>query len=212
MRIMARESGRIMSVASVDASNSTASEKRSALKSPGDTAKEGIRSTSESAGIDLLTSLRTRATPAGKAKTSEKRSVNTANYQAFRRLCDRLVDELEQADDYLVDGRLSDEGAGMIVEVEQILDELYRVSWGSRECLKRVVVAIRSQINNVQWKTVHVCFMQDIARLLRNTYQVDDSLIKECYKIISGYRLDVFRGTITATEVRKKYRIVEDES
>ncbi len=83
---------------------------------------------------------------------------------------------------------------------------------GARECLKRVIVAIRSQINNIQWTTDHVSFMQDIARLLRNTYQIDESFIEECYKMISGYGLEVFRGTITETEVRKRYRIVEVES
>ena len=209
---MARESGTIMSVASVDASNGTDSEKRSALKSqPGDTSKERIR-TSESAGIDLLARLRPEATRAGSSKESRKRPAGKANYQAFRRLCERLVAELERAEDYLIDGRFSEEGVGMILEVQQILDELYRVPWGNRECLKRVVVAIRSQINNIQWTTDHACFMQDVARLLRNTYQIDDSFLKECYKMISGYGLDVFRGTITETEVRKRYRIVEVES
>jgi len=133
----------------------------------------------------------------------------SAPYQDFRRICDELLAEARRADDYLVDGRMSDTGMEIVVEVEQLLDKLYRSTWGTKECLKRIVIAISSQINNVQWTQAHVGFLKDIFLLLRNSYLIDDSLVGECLKLIREHGLEVFRGSIAETEVRKKYRIVE---
>jgi len=121
------------------------------------------------------------------------------------------VAEIKRADDYLVDGSVSETGMEVVVEVEQLLDELYQTRWGKKECLKRIVVTINSQINNVRWTQAHVEFLKDILVLLRNSYLIDDSLIEECYKLIKEHGLDAFRGTISDAEVRKKYRIVEIE-
>lgn len=210
---MLEGSGGLISAASVDASNSTFGEARSALKSrAGDDSRDRLRVTSEPAGLDALAGLRPSATTVGRAASPRTRPSKSGVYQSYRRLCARLVAELERADDYLVDGGLSDEGMEVVVEVEQILEELYRVPWGKHECLKRVVVAIESQIKNAQWTVDHVCFLQDIARFLQNTYQIDDAFVRKCYDMMAGYGLDVFRGTVAETEVRKKYRIVEDRS
>ncbi len=117
--------------------------------------------------------------------------------------------EVKRASDYLVEGTMSDMGMEVVVEVEQILDELYRNTWGTNECLKRIVVAIGSQIYNVRWTAAHVGFLKDVVRLLRISYLIDESLVAECLKLIRDHRLEVFRGSIAETEVRTRYRIVE---
>ena len=108
-----------------------------------------------------------------------------------------------------MDGRLSDTGMEVVVEAEQLLDKLYVNTWGERECLKRIVLAIGSQIYNVQWTQAHVAFLKDVVGLLQISYHIDDSLVEECLKLIRVHGLEVFRGTIAETEVRKKYRIME---
>ncbi len=97
----------------------------------------------------------------------------------------------------------------VVVEVEHLLDELYANGSGKHECLKRIVVAIGSQLYNVQWTSAHVTFLQDVANLLHTSYLIDDSLVSECLKLIKSHDLELFRATVAETEVRKKYRITE---
>lgn len=168
------------------------------------------RSTAETAGMDLLPPAWPSGVHVPVSRPRTKVLLQGENYGAFRRTCDRLAAELRRVDDYLKDGVLCDEGMEVVVEVEQILDDLYRVDYGQRECLKRIVVAINSQINNIRWTASHSGFLRDTALMLRNSYLVDDSLVKECYALIKRYGLDPFRGTVSESPVLKRYRIVEE--
>ena len=80
--------------------------------------------------------------------------------EAFRRICDELLLEAKRADDFLVDGLLIDTGMEVVVEVEAILDTLYGIKWGKNECLKCVVLAIGSQVNNTHWTQSHIGFLE----------------------------------------------------
>jgi hypothetical protein len=193
------------------ASSIPASHSRPAIKSrPVANAWDNGRPTSEATSLGPPLAFRRsdggepdRETP-GPAKA-------TASYKDFRRICDDLFAEAKRAQIYLLDGKLSDTGMEVVVEVEELLDRLYANAWGQDESLKRIVVAIGSQLNNVDWTDAHVGFLKNVVSLLRNSYLIDDSLVTECLELIREHGLEVFRGTVTETEVRKKYRIAEVE-
>ncbi len=174
-------------------------------------ASERGRPTSGPTSLELIPETRRPASSRAEIHPPRRRVADPAVYRDYRKICDELMAELKRADEYLADGMMSDMGMEVVVEVEQLLDKLYRCRWGEKECLKRVVVAISSQINNVRWTEAHIEFLKDIVLLLRNSYLVDDSLVRECYRLIRAHGLEAFRGTIAETEVRKKYRIVEVE-
>ena len=132
-------------------------------------------------------------------------------YDGYRQLCLDLEAEVARADGYLVGGKMSDEGLEVVVEVGSILDRLYQCKWGNNEYLQRVVVAIYSQVNNVEWTAAHVAFLRGIARILRITYVVNERVIDECYDLIEQNGLEPFRGSVTETGGQKRYRIVEVE-
>ena len=130
-------------------------------------------------------------------------------YALFRQLCDDLVSEVDAINDFLVDGEVTEEGLGAVVEIEHLLDRLYDCNWGKDEILQRAVVAVQSQVNNAQWTTRHVEFLRDVLRFLRPRYVLGEDTIDECYEIIEKHGLDPFRGTVSEPEVLKRYRIVE---
>ncbi len=202
--------GSIFLAKTEDAGNKSVSESRPALKSHTvDRPWESSRPTSGATSPDLAPEVRRSDASRPGTRAPHGTASESASYQDFRRICDELLVEVKRADDYVVDGRLSDTGMEVVVEVERLLDKLYGSTWGTKECLKRIVLAIGSQIYNVQWTQAHVGFLKDVVRLLRISYLVDDSLVEECLKLIRVHGLEVFRGTIAETEVRKKYRIAE---
>src|SRR5262249_48358788 len=83
----------------------------------------------------------------GDRETQRPREIAAA-YREFRQLADRLVEEVEKLDEHLKGGIVADEGLEAIVEIEQLLEGLYDCSFSEDESLKRVIVAIESQINN----------------------------------------------------------------
>ena len=130
-------------------------------------------------------------------------------YALFRRICDDLTSEVNSLNDFLVDGKVAEEGSGTVVEIEYLLERLYDCNWGGDEILQRAVVAIQSQVNNAHWTTRHVEFFRDVLRFLRARYVLSESTIDECYEMIEKHGLDPFRGTLSEPEVVKRYRIVE---
>lgn len=130
-------------------------------------------------------------------------------YALFRRICDDLVSEVDAISDFVVDGKVTEEGLGAVVEIEHLLDRLYGCNWGQDEILQRAVVAIQSQVNNAHWTTRHVEFLTDVLRFLRARYVLSESTIDECYVMIEKHGLDPFRGTVSEPEVVKRYRIIE---
>ena len=71
-----------------------------------------------------------------------------------------LRGELQRAEDFLVDGKFTEAGLEVIVEVEHLLERLYECPWGEGECLKRVAVAVQAQVNNAWWTQSHVDFLR----------------------------------------------------
>ena len=93
--------------------------------------------------------------------------------------------------------------------MEQLLRDLYKCPWGKDECLKRIVVALRSQIGNAVWTRSHVAFLDEALRLVRGRYVVDESAVREVMSLVTRHGLDKYRGTISEPAVRKRYKIVE---
>ena len=170
---------------------------------------ESIGVISEPAGLPI-------PTPDRKVHRERSRKPSTSNisrrhdsYPAFRRLCDDLLEELKAIDSFFVGDTVSDEGAGIVIEVEELLERLYACPHGHGESLKKVVVALQSQVNNAQWDSRHVGFLRDAIKNLRVRYLVDDSAVDACYELMKVHHLDEFRGTISEPQVVKRYRIEE---
>ncbi len=134
---------------------------------------------------------------------------DVAAHQVFLQLCDGLVEELGKIDAFFIDDEVSDEGTEVVAEVEAILEELYDCPYGQGESLKRVVVAVQSQVNNARWDRRHVEFLRDVFCFLRVHYLLDETSVKTCYDFMRARGLDSFRGTISEPRVVKRYRIQE---
>ena len=130
-------------------------------------------------------------------------------YRIFRRLCDDIFNELRRIDAFIIEEKVSDEGAEVVTEIEALLERLYDCGYGQGESLKRAVVAVQSQVNNARWDRRHVEFLREFVRYLRVRYLVDEAAVNVCYEIMKAQGLDPFRGTICEPSVLKRYRIEE---
>jgi hypothetical protein len=125
-----------------------------AIKSPASIAYDEWKkreSNSASSILDWAPATSSVLPPIRVSKLKKRPIRDEATYEEYRRICEALVLEVGQAYQYLVGDSMDENGVGVVVEVEQLLDRLYRCEWGAPECLKRVVVAIWSQTNNVRW-------------------------------------------------------------
>jgi hypothetical protein len=147
----------------------------------------------------------------GQARKSTVAEVPTdaASYKKFRGLCDRIIEELQNIPRFLHGDVVTDEGAEVVAEVEALLEELYDCPHGQGEALKRVVVAIQSQVNNVQWEKTHADFLMEVFTFLRVRYLIDESVVAACYDTMKEHGLDPFRGSVAESLVVKRYRIEE---
>jgi hypothetical protein len=146
----------------------------------------------------------------GKGNSSTRQPPReSTSYPVYRRLCDETFKELERIDAFIVEGEVSDEGMEVVAEVEALLEQLYACPYGQGESLKRVVVALQSQVNNARWDRRHIDFLRDVVRYLRVRYLVDEATVGACYDMMKAHGLDEFRGTIGAPWVVKRYRIEE---
>lgn len=164
------------------------------------------RSVSGTASLHVVPSKRQESTP-WKAKAAAEPSRDASSYSDFRRICDAILEELTWLADFLVDGQVSDEGGESTVEIEELLERLYALRYGSGEFLKRVVVALQSQIINAIWETRHVEYLTEAMRYLRLRYVVDEETVSRCYEMMKAYELDPLRGTIGSPRVARRYRI-----
>jgi hypothetical protein len=119
--------------------------------------------------------------------------------QQFSQICERVLQELDDLDaaDYLADGKVSDEGAGVVAEIGSLLEQLFDCPFGEGESLKSVVVAIQSQTNNADWTSEIVAFLRDTMQFLRARYLVNDQTVDEVYQILKEHGLDRFRGSVS---------------
>lgn len=173
------------------------------------TGRETERALSESSSLSILPHSG-RSDSAAKGKSAFQKPPNDVlSYQAFRRLCDAISVELGRIDAFFVNDEMSDEGAEVVAEVEALLEELYACPYGQGEALKRIVVAVQSQVNNVRWDKRHIDFLRDVSRFLRVRYLVDETSVKTCYDYMKARGLEPFRGTICEPRGIKRYRIQE---
>lgn len=166
---------------------------------------------SESSSLSIALSGVRDAVPAKSKSPRSRHPQDVAANRAFRRLCNSLIEELGKIDVFFVGDEVSDEGAEVVTEVEALLEELYDRPYGQGESLKRVVVAVQSQVNNARWDRRHVDFLRDVFRFLRVRYLVNEATVIACYDAMKARGLDPFCGTIGEPRAVKRYRIEEVE-
>ena len=143
----------------------------------------------------------------------DKEEFNT--YTKYRDLCDKILIELSYIEKATLpnisdDIKLPDETLENIIEIEDILEDIYDFEWGKKECLNRIIVAIQSQINNVDWTYQHVKFLKQSFTYLIPRYFITEDSVQEILKIIGDYKFDIFRGTISSSNnLKKRYKIIE---
>jgi hypothetical protein len=168
------------------------------------------RAISAPLSLDLPSSSQRADTKVKDRSAAQKAASNeVSSYRTFRRLCDDIISELNGIDGFLQGDEVSDEGSEVVVEVEELLERLYDCPWGRGETLKRVVVAVQSQVGNARWARRHVEFVRDVIRFLRVRYLVDEAAVDACYGFMKQRGLDPFRGTICEPQTVKKYRLEE---
>lgn len=141
----------------------------------------------------------------------EPRTQDEDARKQFRRLCDDLETDLKQLDQFVVEGVVTDEGAGTAAEIQASLERLYHCPFGQSESLKSIVVAIQSQINNAIWTERHVAFLKEAVGVLRPRYVVSQETAEDIFEMIEEHGLDQFRGSLSDTGVRVRYRLEKVE-
>lgn len=133
------------------------------------------------------------------------------NRGRFAQICSQILLELEQlrSAGCVHDGEVSEEGAGSVVEINRLLEQLFDCPFGDGESLKGVVVAIQSQTNNITWTENTVGFLQDVCEFLQARYLVNSQTVDEVYEIMKERGLDRFRGVVSDAGVERHYRLVE---
>jgi hypothetical protein len=139
----------------------------------------------------------------------EKGVEQRGKYKLFRRHCDQLRLEAEKIFDFISEGVVADEGLEVIVEIEHHLETLYDCPWSEGENLRRVVVLLQSQLLNAKWTEKHAKFFREAIQLLRLSYVINADLIEQIFNLVEEFELDQFRGAVTETDVRRRYRIEE---
>jgi hypothetical protein len=176
---------------------------------PPDPVCEMARTVSASFSERLAPASELARVPRRAKSTAFKPPKEVTSYPAFRGICDDIFNELTKIGAFLNHGEVRDEGAEITVEVEALLEKLYACPYGQGESLKRVVVAVQSQLNNARWNESHVEFLKDVIRYLRVRYLVDDATVDASYDMMRARGLDPFRGTVCEPRVIKRYRIEE---
>ena len=125
----------------------------------------------------------------------------------FRRICNDLDAEICALRASLVGETIPDEASGAMAEIQRLLELLYDCPFGEGESLKSAVVALQSQLNNAQWTVKHVDFLDAAIQHLRVRSVVNDQTVDAINKMITEIGLDVFRGTVSDSQVLATYAI-----
>ena len=128
--------------------------------------------------------------------------------QEFQRICADLAREVRDLEEVLQEGRITEEGAGVVAEVLGYLERLYDCPFGEDESLKGAIVALQSQLNNLIWTVEQVDFLREAVAFLGARYIVDSSTVEEINDMIERHEFDFFRGTVSEPEVIQRYKIV----
>jgi len=131
----------------------------------------------------------------------------------FAQICQRVLSELDALRDaqYVMDGRVADEGAGVVAEITNLLESLFDCPFGEGESLKSTVVAIQSQTNNADWSQEIVDFLREAMGFLQARYVVNEQTVDEVYEIMREHALDPFRGSVSDRGIKTRYRLVKDD-
>jgi hypothetical protein len=135
------------------------------------------------------------------------------DYNRFRRICDDLLDEVKQLDQF-VDGEIiADEASGIEARILDLLDmQLYDCKWGEGESLKSVTSVILAQLNNVDWRAIHYRFLAEVIPMLRTRYIIDAGVTESVQDIIDRTGLVQFRGSVMETDLKFRYKVVREEA
>lgn len=128
--------------------------------------------------------------------------------RVLRLVCDDILNELDELEECLVD---SDDFAGPAAEILSCLEQLYDLPFGTPgdESLKRVVVALKGQVVNVDWDSNLCGFLREAIGRVRVRWVIDEDTIDELHDLMDKFGLDTLRGTIGDSGFLKRYRIVE---
>lgn len=130
----------------------------------------------------------------------------------YRRICDSIKAEARSLKDYVRDGHVADDAFGIVAEIQALLETLYDCPFGEGESLKSVVVALQSQLDNVRWTKQHVDFLSAAIQHLCVRWVVNGQTAEEIDDMIEEFGLDVFRGTVSDSDVLVEYRIEKVET
>ena len=137
--------------------------------------------------------------------------VDRAARQEFSQVCQSVLTELNdlEAADYYVNGVVTSEGAGVVAQVGSHLETMFDSPFGEGESLKSVVVAIQSQVNNVDWTRDIVEFLRKAMSFLCVRYVVNDQTVDRIYDMMKEQNLDPFRGSVSDRGIKTRYRLIE---
>ena len=96
-----------------------------------------------------------------------------------------------------------------MAQVDSLLETMFDCPFGEGECLKSVVVAVQSQVNNVDWTRDIVKFLRNVMSFLRVRYVVNDQTVDEIYDMMKEQNLDPFRGSVSDRDIKTRYRLIE---
>ncbi len=187
--------------------------------SPEDGLKESVALTANRGSV-AHTSTASLTQPAGGGRTIPARSSqklpavhgDPAQYKRFRTICDAVLREVRRLKPAASQTTLPDDWMTAAAEIEALVQDLYDVAWGEKDALKRVVVKVESQINNAIWDHRHVGFLEDVFVSLQHRYSINDTTVGEVADLVKDRGLPLFRGTLSADNLRKHFKLVEVES
>ncbi len=133
-------------------------------------------------------------------------------YKRFRTICDATLREVRRLKPPVGQTALPDDWMTAAAEIEALVQDLYDVAWGEKDALKRVVLKVEGQINNAIWDHRHVGFLEDVFVTLRHRYSINDTTVGEVADLVKSHGLPLFRGTLSADDLRKQFKLVEVES
>jgi hypothetical protein len=173
------------------------------------------------AGKSVLSDAELTATPQDQSGLEIRRELGWGRYfvppirdsesrRLFQQICSDLHSEIKEVDEFVVHGELAAEGAGVVAEVLNHLERLYDCQFGEGESLKMAVVAIQSQVNNAHWTAKHVDFLKAAISFLSARWVVTEQTADTIDDMIEEHALDVFRGTISDSDVLVGYRVERD--
>lgn len=144
---------------------------------------------------------------------SGTRSPHAQQWREVRRVCEEMIVELqgilsinekEESLDVLASDR--------IVEFEHLVQELKQTDLERKTCIPRICAIVNGQVRNARWSQPLAAMLVDLVSRVKTSYRVDDDVVKECMDIVESAGFDPLRGTLSATNIKKRYRVVAEDA